>query len=388
MKDNRVDNGSPDIDWAEIDGRTYDCIDGCALCCLCQPELLPHEEKEFRKEPDLSAGISSTHISPDVTGAAISLRGDHGACYFLREKRCSIYDRRPHFCRTFPLSVFVGWRIQVNANMSCRGMGLPGEDLLTIGRDWISRFSREQLDDELKSARSVFQEFTMNARDASVAQSRDSLRGAASVLADELVDGLGISRILTYAEHGKTRQNSSVQDIVRRARSAEADADLEERAMIDGIELFDLPEFSMLPVYIDEALVWRLFVLKDREIVGHVLHEDGRMEEYTRIDPSQVELMPMSPDGAATLREYAMLVNSRDCFLGHAAHLCDEEAYEYNLAQVYLGALANNILDLWWRASFLSAAEGKTLLGAREVREGVVFFDMDLLDLPTIGAFI
>lgn len=388
MKDHSIDEDTPDIDWSEIEGRTYSCIDGCALCCLCQPELLPPEEEEFRGSPELAAGISPKHISPDVEGAAISLRGDHGACHFLRNKRCSIYDRRPHFCRTFPLTAFVGWRIQLNVNMSCRGLGLPGEDLMAIGKDWFSRFSNEQLGAELSVARSVFHEFSTNARDAKVAQSRDSLRGTASALADELVDGLGISRILTYAEHGRTRQNSSVQDIVRKVRNSEADADIEERAMIDGIELFDLPELSMLPVYIGEDLVWRLFVLKGREVAGHVLHEDGRIEQYTSIDPSQVDLIPMDAEGAATLRDYAMIVNARDCFLGHAAHLCDSEGYEYNMAQVYMGALANNMLDLWWRASFLSTLEGKGLLGAREVREGIVFFDMDLLDLPTIGAFI
>ncbi len=388
MKDKSTDHHALDIDWSEIEGRTYSCIDNCALCCLCQPELLPNEEEEFRRDPTLRAGISSKHISPEVQGAAISLRGDHGACHFLRDKRCSIYDRRPHFCRTFPLTAFVGWRIQLNVNMSCRGLGLPGENLVDIGRDWLSRFSKDQLDDELRSARGVFEEFVLNARDAKVAQSWDSLRGVGSALADELVDGVGISRILTYAEHGRTRQNSSVQDILRRVRASEADADIEERAMIDGIELFDLPELSMLPVHIGEDLVWRLFVLRDREIVGHVLHEDGRVEEYAKMDPSKVDLLPVDGSGAGVLKEYIATVNARDCFLGHAAYLCDSEGYEYSLAQVYMGAMANNVLDLWWRASFLATLEGRDVLGAREVKEGIIFFDMDLLDLPTIGAFI
>ena len=64
------------------------------------------------------------------------------------------------------------------------------------------------------------------------------------------------------------------------------------------------------------------------------------------------------------------------------------EGYEYNFAQVYLGALANNALDLWWRASFLAKLNWKNELDAHEIREGIIFFDMDLMDLPTIGAFI
>jgi hypothetical protein len=50
--------------------------------------------------------------------------------------------------------------------------------------------------------------------------------------------------------------------------------------------------------------------------------------------------------------------------------------------------LATNVLDLWWRSSFLAHLRQRTELGAAEIREGIVFFDMDLLDLPTIGAFI
>ena len=64
------------------------------------------------------------------------------------------------------------------------------------------------------------------------------------------------------------------------------------------------------------------------------------------------------------------------------------DEYEFNLAQTYLGAMANNALDLWWRSSFLARLEGREKLEAKEIRNGVIFFDMDLLDLPTIGAFI
>ena len=81
-------------------------------------------------------------------------------------------------------------------------------------------------------------------------------------------------------------------------------------------------------------------------------------------------------------------MNSRDCFLGHAAYLCDSENYDYNFAQVYIGALANNAVDLWWRSSLLATLSGKTELGNAEISDGIVFFDMDLLDLPTIGAFV
>lgn len=377
-----------EIDFSEVDKRTYNCVGGCALCCLCQPELLPEEERKFRKEQRLAAGIADRHISPDVRGAALKLRGAHGSCHFLRDKRCEIYSDRPHFCRSFPINVFVGWRIQLNVNLSCRGIGLPGESLRSTAECIIDEYGSHKLANELKEAKTVFADFIRNTRDAWVAQSFGSVRSAATALSDELAEEVGISRILTFAEQGRIRQNASPDLIARTVRRTEAESNIHERALIDGTELFDLPDLALLPVYIDERLNWKIFRLVNKEIVGYNLSEDGDIRESSRTDPSAVDLLPFTEPGKANFKNYIELVNSRDCFLGHGAYLCDSEGYDYNFAQVYLGALANNALDLWWRASFLATLAGKERLGHEEVREGIVFFDMDLLDLPTIGAFI
>jgi len=375
-------------DMSELDGLTYACVDGCALCCLCQPELLPDEERVFRADPRLSQGLADRHISPDVEGAAIRLQGDHGACHFLKGRRCSIYDSRPHYCRAFPLSVFAGWRIQVNANLSCRGMGLPGEDLRSAGEGLLARLGGAHLADELRDSRNVFDEFSRNTRDAKVAQSVPSLRTAAEALMCDLTEELGLSRVLTYAESGNTRQNSSPQDIARRARGEEHDADVHELGMSLGTELFDLPDLSFLPVYVDEGLSWRIFRLAGEQIVGYVLDEDGGTEERSRTAPADVSLLPMTEPGRKTMERYLRIVNDRDCFVGHAAHLLDLEDYSYNFAQAYLGALCHSAVDLWWRASFLAGLRGASALDAKDVKEGIVFFDMDMLDQPTIGAFL
>ncbi len=379
---------SIEIDYSEVDGKSYRCVEGCALCCLCQPELLPSEEERFRKDPRFAEAIADRHISPDVDGAALKLRGAHGACYFLTNKRCRIYNDRPHYCRSFPINVFVGWRIQLNVNLSCRGIGLEGESLGGVSRAIIENYGERKLSSELGSAKGVFTEFVRNARDAWVAQSFSSVRGAGHALSDELVDELGLSRVLAYAEHGRTKQNASANEIARIVRRTDPDADLEERALIDGTELFDLPDLSLLPIYIDDKNDWKIFRLVGKEIVGYSLSEDGRTEEFSSTKPSEVELLPVTATGRGAFKNYMAIVNSRDCFLGHAAYLCDMEGYEYNFAQAYLGALANNALDLWWRASFLAKLNKKNELEAHEIQEGIVFFDMDLMDLPTIGAFI
>jgi len=382
----RVD--PPEIDLTELRGRTYKCIDNCALCCLCQPELLPDEERRFRASPLLSEAVTDQHISKEVRGAAIKLRGAHGACWFLKDRKCGTYADRPHFCRAFPINVFVGWRVQLNANLSCRGMDLPGEDLEKAGKDILSEYGEKKLSEELATARKVFADFVKNSRDAWVAQSFSSVRDAGTALSDELVDEVGLGRMMTYGEQGRTAQNAPARDIIRQVRRTESEADIHERALIDGTELFDLPDLSLLPVYIDDELTWRIFRLVDKTIVGYVLSEDGSTKEFSRVDPSEVELLPMSQSARIAAKKYMELMNSRDCFLGHAAYLCDSENYDYNFAQVYLGALANNSLDLWWRSSFLAHLNGRPELDEEDIKEGIVFFDMDMLDLPTIGAFI
>ncbi len=389
MSDRSATHPGIEIDFSEIQGKSYRCLEGCALCCLCQPELLPEEEARFRASPGLAAGIADKHISPEVRGAALKLRGAHGSCYFLGDdRRCSIYQARPHFCRSFPVNVFVGWRIQFNANMSCRGIGLGGEDLRSIAERILDDYGDEKLGSELRDAKNVITEFVRNTRDAWVSQSFSSVRGAAAALRDELTEEPGLSRLLTYAEHGNTRQNASAIDLAKLARKAEPEANIEERALVDGTELFDLPDLSLLPIYIGKDMGWTIFKLEGKEIVGYRLSGDGTTEETSRTDPSATELLPLTREGRTALQQYLATVNARDCFLGHAAYLCDAEGYEFNFGQVYIGALANNAVDLWWRASFLASLDKKKELGQDEVKEGIIFFDMDLLDLPTIGAFI
>jgi hypothetical protein len=278
--------------------------------------------------------------------------------------------------------------VQLYANFSCRGIGLAGENLEEVGRGLLREYGNERLVAELKTANRVFSDFVKNCRDAWVAQSFSSLREVGRSIGDELVDNIGLSRLLTYAENGRTGQNTPARDVVKQIRRTEPEANIEERALIDGMELFDLPDLSLLPIYIDENLTWKIFKLVDKEIVGYLLSEDGATKEFSRTDPSMVDLLPMDDGAKTAAREYLEIVNARDCFLGHAAYLCDSENYDYNMAQVYIGALANNSIDLWWRSSFLARLKGKDSLGRAEIREGLVFFDMDLLDLPTIGAFI
>ena len=68
-------------------------------------------------------------------------------------------------------------------------------------------------------------------------------------------------------------------------------------------------------------------------------------------------------------------------------YMMNENDYEDDLSNAYYGSLATSVLDVMWRASLLDYFFG-TGMGARGIREAIIFYDMDRLDAPTIGAFV
>jgi hypothetical protein len=87
------------------------------------------------------------------------------------------------------------------------------------------------------------------------------------------------------------------------------------------------------------------------------------------------------------LRDYIKILNNRDSFMGYAFNLIDEYDYEDPWPNVYGGVLSTSVLDLLWRTSLISAFFPGAADGER-MREGIIFYDMDRLDAPTLGAFI
>ncbi|MDR2699033.1 MAG: YkgJ family cysteine cluster protein, partial [Candidatus Methanoplasma sp.] len=87
------------------------------------------------------------------------------------------------------------------------------------------------------------------------------------------------------------------------------------------------------------------------------------------------------------LKGYISILNQRDSFLGNVFSLMDAVDYEDDMANAYYGCLSTTILDILWRASMLDHFFGIGM-GERGIREAIIFYDMDRLDAPTIGAFV
>ena len=191
------------IDQSELKNKAYQCLDNCAMCCLCQPELSEEELARFQKH-DLTAGLTREHIQGYTTDhpTAIKMQGGNGACYFLKDRRCTIHEHRPAFCQQFPVHVHALHRIQLNGNLSCRGITQGGSTLLEHGKEVISSISQEHIDQVMAEVGQRLSQFQENAESYEVYQSPETIRETATVLLPHLADEGGIGRLLAFALHG------------------------------------------------------------------------------------------------------------------------------------------------------------------------------------------
>lgn len=72
---------------------------GCTLCCREEPvQLLPEQGDDYRQYRTVAGrGIGGR--------PALFLKQEAGACVYLNETGCSIYEKRPFLCRDFDCRV-------------------------------------------------------------------------------------------------------------------------------------------------------------------------------------------------------------------------------------------------------------------------------------------
>lgn len=377
-----------EADLSELAGRAYECLPGCALCCLCQPELLPEEHRRLSIQAQLAERIVPLPEDPASGRTAFALQGPVGACAFLKERRCTIYELRPHFCQQFPVHLHLGWRVQLNADFSCRGLWTgKGESLEAFGRRVLERIGEDDLARELAQGRRAFSEFRRRVERTWPYWDARGVRELLSALVPDLLRHDGIGRVLSYADDfPQQHRRISAREIHAGIRRSEPDPSVEQLAAGDGLELFDLGDLTKLPIFVDRELRWHLFQTRG-ELLAHFLAEEDRiLTELEPVNPAELPLLPYTEEGRAEAGRYLQLLLRRDQLIGHIAYIVDEHGYVEPIPQVALGSFATLVLDFWWRASLLATAQGRAELGPAEVVDGIVAFDMDFLDLPTVGA--
>lgn len=377
------------IDTSELEGKSFSCIDGCAMCCLCQPELAESELGTFMEDEHLARGLTREHVIGTMTEAptAIRLQGGSGACHFLRDKRCTIFDIRPQMCRQFPIHIHALDRIQMNVNLSCRGVvGDGGDSLSRYAEKIISGISGQAFKNELAAARGGMRVFEDRCRRTRNHQSPDRLVSAARRLVPLLARADGIGKLLAFTNREPRIGNMPKDELVALVEGTCAPDDLDTVAREANYEQFDLENPAWLPVYIDEGLRWNTFRSNGGAIDWMELSETGAVKLLKRLDPQEIRLLPREPTGLEVFAGYADALIGRDHFMGYVYHVCAEQKYSHDLMTVYIGVLGTTLLDLWWRASLVGKLYGKKAIGRSLATEGIRAFDMDCLNAPTLGA--
>ena len=162
---------------------------------------------------------------------------------------------------------------------------------------------------------------------------------------------------------------------------------LQEAGMDLAMESMSSTDPLSVPVYCDEEWNWNMFMANDGQIEWFVMDDNGDMHSKGKADATKIKLQVPDEEGVKVLRDYVNTLNQRDSFMGSVFWMMDQNGYEDDMTNAYFGSMAVTVMDLLWRMSMLDHFMG-TGVGAEGVREAIIFYDMDRLDAPTIGAFV
>ncbi|MBP5734255.1 MAG: YkgJ family cysteine cluster protein [Candidatus Methanomethylophilaceae archaeon] len=367
-----------EVDYSEVMGKLVSCPEECGMCCLCQPEVLPEERPFFKKNyPQFLVRTKG----PQPYNA-LALKKGCGSCVFLENRRCKVYDHRTAYCRQFPYHLYASDKIKVELDLSCRGAWYgKGNDAVAEAKALV-KAAEGRIEDALAESKEVYREFFANCKEAGVYQDPSMLRMTVSENAS-MFSSLGyLSRIMDM---------STVEPIMALAGiRPETQLDmpsLDEAGRDLAMDSMSSSDPLSVPVYCDKDWNWNMFMAQNGKIDWKVMDDEGDLHHKGSVDAEAIKLKVPDPEGTKVLIDYVNTLNQRDSFMGSVFSIMDMNGYEDDMTNSYFGSMAVTVMDLLWRMSMLDHFMG-TGVGAEGVREAIIFYDMDRLDAPTIGAFI
>ncbi|MDP6157055.1 MAG: YkgJ family cysteine cluster protein [Candidatus Thermoplasmatota archaeon] len=382
-----------EIDTAELDDLSLVCLEGCALCCLCQAELVGDENRRFSENPELKQGVSRESIFGNKTNNLfLKLKNDSGSCFFLSERKCSIYSSRPLYCRLFPVHVHVGDRVQLVANLSCRGLntrgdGTPGKVLSDTVLSLADLFDLRKLSGDM---RNLYEGFRKHYLGGKIKPNRRDIQNFSVEFLRDFGYRKFIERSITLASsEEKIPENLGK---MRNVLEGLIPGDITEAAIVGAMETFSGRKLTELPIWTNGDLRWMIARIDDEDIVMNRLSDDGSLVPYRRIKVKDVGLRDFDENAGKIMTDYAAKLIRRDLTYGYAAYLIKLESLRAgrgkNIIRYFLGTIGTILLDHWWRTSLIAAISGRDIINTDIAREGIIAYDMDYLDLPSLGGFI
>jgi Fe-S-cluster containining protein len=377
------------MDSTGTEGLYFHCLEGCGLCCLCQPELIGKENKRFSKDPDLKKGITRVSVTgPKGRNYSLKLKDDKGSCFFLRDRRCGIYNDRPTYCRLFPIHFHLGERIQVVVNKSCRGINSQqiGDPVSDVADECLSLAKKGGLLKGLDKVELMYQQFYDNYIQGSSELLPDNLKTHIIPLLEENWFQNFVKRSLAYSS---SEGNIPIDLKTLGPFLVELGSpDVLDAALEGAADTFLDDDLTKLPVWTDGELNWTVCRITGPNVEQCVMGDDGGLKIVKKVALEKVGLRKFGPGVEEIFQAYSKRVIELDLTYGYAAYLKSITEDDDPFIKVYLGALGTILLDLWWRTSLLAALSDEELITEEIAREGIIAYDMDYLDLPSIGGFL
>ena len=374
---------NPVIDYSELIGKKVSCPPECGLCCLCQPEVLPEEYGYFKAEHSRSI----VRVKDPDDHFALAMKKGRGSCVFLNERRCAIYEKRPTYCRQFPFHFHVSDRIRVELDLSCRGAWYDngkGADAVSEA-ERLAYQSADRLKTALKEASSVYAEFFGICKETGVYAERADLRSSVHKNLDNFTDLGYIAKVMDASLEEPSMSLSGIT--AGGEMGMEELNELNRAAMEASMDSMRSPDPLNVPVYCDGKWNWNLFMVKKDAIEWSILDDEGDLHFKGSADPADIVLKRPDAGATAVLKDYISVLNERDSFMGSVFHIMDSLNYEDDMTNVYYGSMSVSVIDLLWRSAMLDRFIGTGNV-KNWMREAIIFYDMDRLDAPTIGAFV
>jgi Fe-S-cluster containining protein len=376
-----ADDGSMALEFedSEVNGLGLECDCNCAYCCLCPPGILEEETASIEKAcRDLQKDLGEDRIGDSEV--AISSQGEWGACVFLKDKRCKIYESRPHFCRQYPLQVYSGWRLQLSAIRSCRGVveiggglgqGQGPVPLRDILRKEVDVLGESYFKETLEETRQSFEELE---EEGAIYDPPATVHERAINIARLVGDARAMSKALG----------------MKVGRRDDAEGKLLDRFWPDIRSTFDSEEIIELPVYCEPGGSWRVFrALENDDISEYTLEASGSLIYHKSLPLEGIGLPELHEGARKVLEDYLSLAFKRDIFYGMVAR--EGLIEERPMRELALEQAGRIVTDIWWRAGLIGAFKGgkdRPSLGSFDAKEAVIFMDADLLDSYALGAII
>ncbi|MCI4350482.1 MAG: YkgJ family cysteine cluster protein [Thermoplasmata archaeon] len=346
----------PAVDFRLLEGFGFACRPDCALCCYGSPAIAPDErERLLTIRPE-------AEFRPAAHGFdQIPCRPNGGACTYLAEERCEVRPVRPFPCRSFPVGVHIGNRLQATLVLGC-----PGVDLGPLA-SWPPRRIRPSrgLDEERAS---IEKETLLRPVKSWQQEAERRLRSLTRELPvePELVDAFLRIELRPYLASLPIGELLPWEP-----------PDAHEG--LDDLPLFYDPQHGRVAVAGTET-GWELFTIEEGGGVGE------RLGEFLPPD-----VTPELDSGARGLLDgYLRYVLARDHTLWAVYEETPKPRSTTELAEGLLQLLNDVAATVIARGAVRCALRGESAaeLTVQHVEDGIRATDAELLDLPTLGRIL